>query len=125
MKTIQAVQCYDLEEQKIVCMKIIKNDKDFLDQSLDEIKLLKLINQNADVEEKHCLKLFDYFYHKEHLIIITELLGENLYEFSKRDIGACDLASHPHGKLFFTLGRVQAVARQVPFQKNVLKFLKV
>jgi len=57
-----------------VCMKIIKNDKDFFDQSMDEIKLLNFINVNTDVDETNVLKLIDYFYHKEHLIIVTELL---------------------------------------------------
>ena len=36
----KAVKCYDMETKQCVCMKVIKNDKDFLDQSLDEIKLL-------------------------------------------------------------------------------------
>jgi len=88
-------------------MKIIKNDKDFLDQSLDEIKLLKIINANADnVDEKHCLRLIDYFYHKEHLIIVTELLRDNLYEFSKfnRECGE---------EPYFTLGRLQRITKQV------------
>merc|ERR1719189_1809702 len=44
----RAVQCLDLQTNRMVCMKIIKNDKDFLDQSLDEIKLLKLINANCE-----------------------------------------------------------------------------
>merc|ERR1712014_322461 len=30
------------------------------------------------------------FYHKEHLIIVTELLRDNLYEFSKQVLGALD-----------------------------------
>merc|ERR1719382_756157 len=29
----RAVQCLDLQNNKMVCMKIIKNDKDFFDQS--------------------------------------------------------------------------------------------
>jgi serine/threonine protein kinase len=88
-------------------MKIIKNDKDFLDQSLDEIKLLKIIASNTpNVDDKHCLQLVDCFYHKEHLIIVTELLRDNLYEFSKfnRECGA---------EPYFTLGRLQRITKQV------------
>merc|ERR1711862_809271 len=44
----KAMRCYDLKENRTICMKIIKNDKDFLDQSLDEIKILRLINTNAN-----------------------------------------------------------------------------
>lgn len=103
----RAVQCFDLLTGEMVCMKIIKNEKDFVDQSLDEIKLLKLINANADdVDEKHCLRLIDYFYHKEHLIIITELLRDNLYEYSKwiRERGEAP---------YFTLGRLQRITLQL------------
>eukprot|EP00927_Polykrikos_kofoidii_P067996 TRINITY_DN63408_c0_g1_i1.p1 TRINITY_DN63408_c0_g1~~TRINITY_DN63408_c0_g1_i1.p1 ORF type:complete len:977 (-),score=174.32 TRINITY_DN63408_c0_g1_i1:114-3044(-) len=105
----RAVQCVDLHTNRLVCMKIIKNNKDFFDQSLDEIKILKMTNLSADsVDEKHCLRLYDYFYHKEHLIIVTELLRDNLYEFSKfnRDES---MRSQP----YFTLGRVQRIAKQV------------
>ncbi|CAE8604545.1 unnamed protein product, partial [Polarella glacialis] len=101
----RAVQCLDLQTNRMVCMKIIKNNKDFFDQSLDEIKLLRLINTNSDnIDEKHCLTLFDHFYHKEHLII--ELLRDNLYEFSKfnRESGE---------EAYFTLGRLQRISQQV------------
>lgn len=103
----RAVQCLDLQTNQMVCMKIIKNDKDFLDQSLDEIKLLKIINASTDcVDDKNCLRLIDHFYHKEHLIIVTELLRDNLYEFSKfnRECGE---------EPYFTLGRLQRITQQV------------
>lgn len=102
----RAVQCLDLESNKMVCMKIIKNDKDFFDQSLDEIKLLKYININGDVDQNCVLRLYDHFYHKEHLIIVTELLRDNLYEFSKynRDCG---------DEPYFTIGRLQKMSKQI------------
>lgn len=81
-------------------MKIIENNKDYFDQSIDEIKLLRYINANCDnPDEKHLLKLFDFFYHKEHLFIVTELLRDNLYEYSKynREI---------EKKPFFTVARL-------------------
>ena len=41
---------------------------------MDEIKLLRYINHNTDVDSKNVLRIYDYFYHKEHLFIVTELL---------------------------------------------------
>lgn len=38
----RAVQCVDLRMGGMVCIKIIRNNKDFLDQSLGEIKLLQV-----------------------------------------------------------------------------------
>ena len=54
-------------------MKIIENNKDYFDQSVDEIKLLRYINANCeDLDSKNLLKLIDFFYHKEHLFIVPE-----------------------------------------------------
>ena len=52
---------------------VIKNNKDFLDQSLDEIKLLRYINAVGDPDEHNVLRLYEYFYHKEHLCLVTEV----------------------------------------------------
>lgn len=58
---------------------VIKNSKDFFDQSLDEIKLLQYINAHGDPDEHYVLKLIDFFYCKEHLFIVSELLRYVLY----------------------------------------------
>ncbi len=42
---IKATQAHGLHTRMDLCMKIIKNNKDFFDQSHDEIKLLKYINK--------------------------------------------------------------------------------
>lgn len=47
-----------------VCVKIIKNNKDFFDQSLDEIKLLKYVNKHDPADKYHVLRLYDYFYYR-------------------------------------------------------------
>jgi len=39
----KAIQCYDIHTEQMVCMKIIENNKDYFDQSIDEIKLLRFI----------------------------------------------------------------------------------
>jgi len=87
-------------------MKIIENNKDYFDQSIDEIKLLKFINFNGDVDEKNVLKVFEHFYHKEHLFIVTELLKDNLYEFAKYN-------RENESEVYFTVGRLQKITRQI------------
>ncbi|KAF5193847.1 Dyrk-family kinase pom1 [Thalictrum thalictroides] len=101
----KVIQAHDLHTGVNVCLKIIKNDKDFFDQSLDEIKLLKFVNKHDPADENHILRLYDYFYHQEHLFIVCELLRANLYEFSKfnQDSG---------GEAYFTLSRLQIITRQ-------------
>jgi len=101
----KAIQCLDLKKGELVCLKIIKNNKDFFDQSLDEIKLLKYLNSNCDPDEKHIVRMFDYFYFKEHLFIVCELLRDNLYEFYKYNRESGD-------ELYFTMPRLQRISTQ-------------
>ena len=78
-----AVRAEDARTREEVCLKIVKNDKDFFDQSLDEVKLLKMMNDADARDEKNIVRMLDFFYHREHLFIVTELLGLNLYEHQK------------------------------------------
>ncbi|XP_008787883.2 uncharacterized protein LOC103705802 isoform X1 [Phoenix dactylifera] len=101
----KAIQAHDLHTGMDVCVKIIKNNKDFFDQSLDEIKLLKFVSKNDPADKYHILRLYDYFYYREHLLIVCELLKANLYEFHKfnRESG---------GEVYFTMPRLQSITIQ-------------
>ncbi|KAK8324724.1 hypothetical protein V6Z11_A11G000200 [Gossypium hirsutum] len=101
----KAIQAHDLHAGMDVCVKIIKNKKDFFDQSLDEIKLLKYVNKHDPADKHHILRLYDYFYYREHLLIVCELLKANLYEFHKfnRESG---------GEVYFTMPRLQSITIQ-------------
>ncbi|KAJ6812454.1 putative serine/threonine-protein kinase PKH2 isoform X1 [Iris pallida] len=114
----KVVQAHDLQTGIDVCLKIIKNDKDFFDQSLDEIKLLKFVNKYDPADECHILRLYDYFYHQEHLFIVCELLRANLYEFQKYN--------QDNGEdVYFTLPRIQAIARQCLEALEYLHHLRI
>ena len=114
----KAIQCLDLMTNQMVCLKIIENNKDYVDQSIDEIKLLMYVNCNADVDKRNILKMYDFFYHKEHLFIVTELLKDNLYEYSKYN------REHEE-KPYFTVGRLQKIAYQVLIGLEYLVSLKL
>ena len=88
-----------------VCLKVIKNTKDFFDQSLDEIKILELLRQTGKCHENNILVMKTFFYHREHLIIVTELLRQNLFEFGKFIL---DHDEEP----YFTLPRLGYITRQ-------------
>lgn len=102
----RAVQALDLRTGALVCLKVVKNNKDYFDQSLDEVKVLRYVNAADPGDEYGILQLYDFFYFKEHLILVTELLRANLYEFAKhnRESGAPP---------YFIPPRIQSVARQV------------
>ena len=104
-----ALHCLDLsvtdENRQSVCLKCVKNSKDFFDQSIDEIKLLQYINSQCVADDKHVLRLIDFFYYKEHLFIVTELLRENLYEFGRS-------LREEQQPTYFTLPRLKLIAKQ-------------
>ena len=102
----KAVKCLDTKDNVLVCLKIIENNKNYFDQSLDEIKVLNFVNNNGDPDELNFLKAIDFFYYKEHLIIVTELLNDNLYDFY-------DYLLKNKIDDYFTLARIQAIAKQV------------
>ncbi|KAL7445386.1 hypothetical protein ACHAXH_008035 [Discostella pseudostelligera] len=100
--------CSEVDEdgfQDEVCLKVIKNTKDYFDQSLDEIKILQLLKDTGRVKENNIVEMKSYFYHREHLVIVTELLRQNLYEFGKSIVES-------EGPLYFTRMRLSHIIRQ-------------
>lgn len=81
---------------------------------------MRYINANGDVDDKNILKLYDYFYHKEHLFIVTEVLKENLYEFYKYVSEKNNLESY-----FNNYKRLQSIAKEVLIGLEYLHSLKV
>lgn len=49
--------CKDIVNETLVCLKVINNNKDYFDQSMDEIKLLRQLNANCNPDEFNVLKL--------------------------------------------------------------------
>lgn len=112
----KAIEVRDLSspnQKQRFCLKIILNNKDYLDQSLDEIKLLKLIKANCNPDESCLVTMHDYFYHREHLMILTELLKDNLYDAYR---------ARPE---YFNLTRVQAITKQILLALNTLHRLHI
>jgi serine/threonine protein kinase len=60
----------------------------------------------GDPEKFHILRMIDYFYYKEHLFLVTELLKDNLYEYSR-------YIRHSGAEPYFTIPRLKSVMRQL------------
>lgn len=89
-----------------VCLKIINNTKDFFDQALDEIRLLTLLNRQKDPDEAHVVRLIDAFYYKEHVMLVTELLRDTLYDYGKYN-------REEEEEFYFTVPRLRRLTRQI------------
>ncbi|KAK6459492.1 serine-threonine protein kinase [Scheffersomyces xylosifermentans] len=64
-------------KNRLVATKIIKNDLNWSLQAINEIKMLKFLNEK-EVNE-NILKYYSHFNFRSHMCIITELLSLNLY----------------------------------------------
>lgn len=72
----------DLRTNRAVCLKVVNNDKDTLDQCINEIRLLDYINRHdAASGFRHFVHMLDFFYVGHRLVIVFELLDRNLYTF--------------------------------------------
>lgn len=107
-----AYRCTDLSSeeddeghQDEVCLKVIKNKKAYFDQSLDEIKILQLLKDTGCVRENNIVEMKSFFYHREHLVIVTELLQQNLFEFGKS-------IRESRGPIYFDRRRLSYITRQ-------------
>jgi serine/threonine protein kinase len=105
----RVVQCLDLRDKSRVSVKVLRNDKDCIDQGLGEVRLLaRIAHQDAHAEQP-LVRLLDYFYHREHLLIVTELLRDSLFNFYRYLI-----ATEPLGhRTYFTPATIGALAAQL------------
>lgn len=79
------VRARDLNKNNLeVAIKIIRNNHITHKSGIKELEYLNKLKE-ADPEDKfHCLRLFDTFYHKQHLCIVLEPLSMNLREVLKK-----------------------------------------
>ncbi|TFK54131.1 kinase-like protein [Heliocybe sulcata] len=82
----QVVKCQNMKTHEIVAVKVVKNKPAYFNQSMMEVTILELLNNQCDPnDEHHILRLRDSFIHKNHLCLVFELLSSNLYELIKQN----------------------------------------
>jgi dual specificity protein kinase YAK1 len=82
----QVVKCQNMKTHEIVAVKVVKNKPAYFNQSMMEVTILELLNNQCDPQdEHHILRLRDSFIHRSHLCLVFELLSSNLYELIKQN----------------------------------------
>ncbi|KAG8906714.1 dual specificity protein kinase yak1 [Tulasnella sp. 403] len=82
----QVVKCQNMKTHEIVAVKVVKNKPAYFNQSMMEVQILKMLNDECDAhDEHHILRLRETFIHKNHLCLVFELLSSNLYELIKQN----------------------------------------
>jgi dual specificity tyrosine-phosphorylation-regulated kinase 2/3/4 len=73
-------KCYDKKNNEYVCIKILKNSPNSLEQAKLEINIIKSLNSDKIRKSGYFVKMKNYFNLKRHICIVFELLSINLYE---------------------------------------------
>ena len=77
-------ECYDQKHDRRVAIKVMRNDKACFDTGLGEIRVHSLLqSQHGSEGGTPYGQLLDHFYHKEHLMLVMELLDMSLSTFNR------------------------------------------
>ena len=77
----QVFKAIDLTKNKEVALKVLKSKTGYFRQGMLEAIILSMLNDIYDVDgTKHSVRMYDHFLYCNHLCIVFELLGQNLYE---------------------------------------------
>lgn len=81
----QVLKVYDHKTSEYVALKMIRNEKRFSDQAVEEIKILELLKCRDFDDTRNVVHLIEHFKFRNHVCITFELLSLNLYELIKRN----------------------------------------
>ena len=79
------LKVYDHKLKEVVALKILKNRKKLHKQGKIEIKLLELLRDNDEEDERNIVRIKDSFTFRCHVCIVFELLNMNLYQFHQKN----------------------------------------
>ncbi|KAJ3389689.1 Dual specificity tyrosine-phosphorylation-regulated kinase [Entophlyctis sp. JEL0112] len=79
----QCVKCFDHKLKRNVAIKIIRNKKRFEQQGLIEVKVLERLKVDESGKNNYAVQMHESFTFRGHLCISFEILGINLYEWTK------------------------------------------
>lgn len=80
----QVIKAFDHKDQKWVALKLVRNEKIYLNQSKEELKILQVLRKQDTNGIYNVVKLIDSFMFRNHMVFSFELLGMNLYQLLKR-----------------------------------------
>lgn len=81
----KVVECYDKKLRKYVAIKIIRAVQKYRDASQIEIRVLRTLRENDPGNENKCIHLLETFNFKNHVCIVSELLGKSVFDFLKEN----------------------------------------
>ena len=79
----KVVQAWDRKRQSEVAIKIIRSVQKYRDASRIELRVLATLAKNDKYNRNKCIHLRDTFDFRNHICIVTDLLGQSVFDFLK------------------------------------------
>ncbi|KAF3928674.1 hypothetical protein ABW21_db0202870 [Orbilia brochopaga] len=79
----KVVQAFDLERNEYCAIKIIRSVQKYRDASKIELRVLSTLSKNDSENRNKCIHLRDCFDYRQHICIVTDLLGMSVFDFLK------------------------------------------
>lgn len=81
----QVLKAYDHKTQQHVALKMVRNEKRFHKQAVEEIRILEHLKKQDKDNSSNIVHLTEHFTFRNHVCITFELLSMNLYELIKKN----------------------------------------
>lgn len=81
----QVLKAYDHKSQQHVALKIVRNEKRFHKQAVEEIRILEHLKKQDKDNTCNIVHMTEHFTFRNHVCITFELLSMNLYELIKKN----------------------------------------
>ena len=98
----KVVEAYDRDRDVPVAIKIIRAVPKYRDASRIELRVLSTLKSNDKFNRNRCIHLRDCFDFRNHICIVTDLLGTSVFDFLKLN-----------GFVPFPSTHIQSFARQL------------
>ncbi|KAH9838369.1 CMGC/CLK protein kinase [Rhodofomes roseus] len=81
----KVVEAFDIETNKKVAIKIIRAIPKYRDASKMEVRVLQKLKEKDPRNNNKCIHLIQWFDHRNHICLVSELLGMCVYDFLKEN----------------------------------------
>jgi dual-specificity kinase len=98
----KVVEAYDKKKKTKCAVKIIRSVQKYRDASRIELRVLSTLSLNDKTNRNKCIHLRDSFDFRNHICIVTDLLGQSVFDFLKGN-----------GFVPFPSSQIQSFARQL------------
>ena len=98
----KVVEAYDKRKKTRCAVKIIRSVQKYRDASRIELRVLSTLALNDKANRNKCIHLRDSFDYRGHICIVTDLLGQSVFDFLKGN-----------GFVPFPSSQIQSFARQL------------